>query len=135
MSVVLILGPIVPTRCDPPRPTGRGFVFGEVELPDLIRARGFGREGGLAAFGEFATFTLIVVGKNQSFVPQETQHRRLRDAVAVMAGHRPNFAVSPRRMRPRVLESNVSGRVSCGPGPVSYTHLRAHETVLDLVCR
>src|SRR5665811_2482144 len=21
------------------------------------------------------------------------------------------------------------------PGPVSYTHLRAHETVLDLVCR
>ena len=22
-----------------------------------------------------------------------------------------------------------------GPSPVSYTHLRAHETVLDLVCR
>ena len=22
-----------------------------------------------------------------------------------------------------------------GVGPVSYTHLRAHETVLDLVCR
>ena len=22
-----------------------------------------------------------------------------------------------------------------GAGPVSYTHLRAHETVLDLVCR
>ena len=22
-----------------------------------------------------------------------------------------------------------------GPRPVSYTHLRAHETVLDLVCR
>ena len=22
-----------------------------------------------------------------------------------------------------------------GHGPVSYTHLRAHETVLDLVCR
>ena len=22
-----------------------------------------------------------------------------------------------------------------GPDPVSYTHLRAHETVLDLVCR
>ena len=22
-----------------------------------------------------------------------------------------------------------------GRGPVSYTHLRAHETVLDLVCR
>ena len=24
---------------------------------------------------------------------------------------------------------------SLGPDPVSYTHLRAHETVLDLVCR
>ena len=23
----------------------------------------------------------------------------------------------------------------CGSDPVSYTHLRAHETVLDLVCR
>ena len=25
--------------------------------------------------------------------------------------------------------------VSAGSGTVSYTHLRAHETVLDLVCR
>ena len=25
--------------------------------------------------------------------------------------------------------------VSDNPAPVSYTHLRAHETVLDLVCR
>ena len=25
--------------------------------------------------------------------------------------------------------------VARGPVPVSYTHLRAHETVLDLVCR
>ena len=25
--------------------------------------------------------------------------------------------------------------VSISPGPVSYTHLRAHETVLDIVCR
>ena len=24
---------------------------------------------------------------------------------------------------------------SLSPGPVSYTHLRAHETVLDIVCR
>ena len=31
----------------------------------------------------------------------------------------------------------LRGRVGRGehPGPVSYTHLRAHETVLDLVCR
>src|SRR5664280_290526 len=25
--------------------------------------------------------------------------------------------------------------VTCAPAAVSYTHLRAHETVLDLVCR
>ena len=29
----------------------------------------------------------------------------------------------------------VLERVLTGPGAVSYTHLRAHETVLDLVCR
>ena len=28
-----------------------------------------------------------------------------------------------------------AGLDKVGPGPVSYTHLRAHETVLDLVCR
>src|SRR5665811_161644 len=27
------------------------------------------------------------------------------------------------------------GRLRAGTGAVSYTHLRAHETVLDLVCR
>ena len=27
------------------------------------------------------------------------------------------------------------GGAAHGRGPVSYTHLRAHETVLDLVCR
>ena len=31
---------------------------------------------------------------------------------------------------PRHLSQHVGGYV-----PVSYTHLRAHETVLDLVCR
>mgnify|MGYP003379533791 CR=1 FL=1 len=29
----------------------------------------------------------------------------------------------------------ICGNVSDDTGPVSYTHLRAHETVLDLVCR
>ena len=31
-------------------------------------------------------------------------------------------------------DGGQSGLERCG-GPVSYTHLRAHETVLDLVCR
>ena len=29
----------------------------------------------------------------------------------------------------------LAGGVEAGFGPGSYTHLRAHETVLDLVCR
>ena len=35
------------------------------------------------------------------------------------------------------LAADVTMLVGNGytPGPVSYTHLRAHETVLDLVCR
>ena len=30
---------------------------------------------------------------------------------------------------------DAGGEVGIGAIPVSYTHLRAHETVLDLVCR
>ena len=33
------------------------------------------------------------------------------------------------------LRWNQPKAILAGPGPVSYTHLRAHETVLDLVCR
>eukprot|EP00656_Telonema_subtile_P046845 TRINITY_DN53445_c0_g1_i2.p1 TRINITY_DN53445_c0_g1~~TRINITY_DN53445_c0_g1_i2.p1 ORF type:complete len:144 (+),score=29.02 TRINITY_DN53445_c0_g1_i2:82-513(+) len=40
----------------------------------------------------------------------------------------------------RMLHELPDERIGCGdivedPWPVSYTHLRAHETVLDLVCR
>src|SRR5665811_1984168 len=31
--------------------------------------------------------------------------------------------------------SRTAASAGCSPGSVSYTHLRAHETVLDLVCR
>ena len=34
-----------------------------------------------------------------------------------------------------VVEKKLGEHVSISTGPVSYTHLRAHETVLDLVCR
>ena len=40
--------------------------------------------------------------------------------------------------RPVLGEGQGADRVEIGVGdvhPVSYTHLRAHETVLDLVCR
>ena len=35
----------------------------------------------------------------------------------------------------RLLAVEFGRRVHRAAGPVSYTHLRAHETVLDLVCR
>ena len=44
------------------------------------------------------------------------------------------------RMRDTVLLRSVHRKaiqraMTSGSGAVSYTHLRAHETVLDLVCR
>ena len=37
-------------------------------------------------------------------------------------------------LTPKIFKA-VENRVSENSGAVSYTHLRAHETVLDLVCR
>ena len=42
----------------------------------------------------------------------------------------PPGGLPPGRHRHRVRRP-----AGAGPGAVSYTHLRAHETVLDLVCR
>ena len=42
------------------------------------------------------------------------------------------FCLSARRV---VAEHAVGQRGAAQPVAVSYTHLRAHETVLDLVCR
>ena len=39
----------------------------------------------------------------------------------------------PKEQRP--VAAFEIARTACWLGPVSYTHLRAHETVLDLVCR
>ena len=38
-------------------------------------------------------------------------------------------------LRKRVRAFSAEARAFGLPEPVSYTHLRAHETVLDLVCR
>src|SRR5664280_737774 len=37
-----------------------------------------------------------------------------------------NYAITPKGIKPEKWDGTI---------PVSYTHLRAHETVLDLVCR
>src|SRR5665811_715683 len=39
------------------------------------------------------------------------------------------------RQRPRTMTVLPRATIPETPTPVSYTHLRAHETVLDLVCR
>ena len=56
----------------------------------------------------------------------------IRDSVAVaLAIHAAISGLPEAEKSPS--ESHSSVNVSAGP--VSYTHLRAHETVLDLVCR
>src|SRR5664280_3659592 len=54
---------------------------------------------------------------------------RGRGEPCVRRGRRPGGVQGPRH--PRYRRQERGGH----PGPVSYTHLRAHETVLDLVCR
>ena len=41
----------------------------------------------------------------------------------------------PLRVPTELLKMLLGARYPLGAGAVSYTHLRAHETVLDLVCR
>ena len=45
------------------------------------------------------------------------------------------FAVGRQEFRLRAAAAHGPGGDRRLPGTVSYTHLRAHETVLDLVCR
>src|SRR5664280_461394 len=40
-----------------------------------------------------------------------------------------------RRLNPGARTCQCRASAGTAPAPVSYTHLRAHETVLDLVCR
>jgi hypothetical protein len=126
VSVDLVFGPVVPARRDPPRATTDCFVFGEIELPDLVRPGRFLRERGLATLREIAAFTLIVSGKNQPLVADETQHGSLRNPVTIVAGHRSDFPVAPRRMRPRVLHCEILSGLTCGLRP--WTLRRSSRT-------
>mgnify|MGYP003376731272 CR=1 FL=1 len=47
----------------------------------------------------------------------------------------PPLARTREGLDPRALDAEPHRRAARTFGPVSYTHLRAHETVLDLVCR
>ena len=56
----------------------------------------------------------------------------IRDSLGVMA-------IKPFLLRfvvgGRYHQNGISAQLLCAFGAVSYTHLRAHETVLELVCR
>ncbi|MEY9995521.1 hypothetical protein ABIE67_007553 [Streptomyces sp. V4I8] len=64
--------------------------------------------------GELAPFPLVVRLQQQALVPQQPQHGRLGDAVAVVAAHRPHLAVAPGQVRERVpaggLPDALAGR-------------------------
>ena len=59
------------------------------------------------------------------------QHVAMGDVTAIdrEAGHHFHQRVA------QAVEREVAGLAAGSGNPVSYTHLRAHETVLDLVCR
>ena len=45
------------------------------------------------------------------------------------------FTNAARRLGATIYDGCAATGIEVTAGPVSYTHLRAHETVLDLVCR
>src|SRR5690554_1124937 len=104
MPGVLVLGPVVPTARDPPGAAGGGLELAEVQLPNLVRAGRVVRERCLPPFGQLPAFPLVVTGQDQPLVPQDPQHRRLGHDMPVVADHRPDLAMSPRRMRTRVRQ-------------------------------
>ena len=112
MERVLVLGPVVPAPRDPPRPARGGLELGEVQLPDLVGARGLLGERSLATLGELAPFALVLIRQNQAAVSQPAQNRRLRHDVPVVADHRPDLAVPPERMLPGVLVDQLGRSIA-----------------------
>ena len=72
---------------------------------------------------------------NSVFQRADTFIQRIGEVVAPVEGPAQELQIAIRKhdwpTTQRLLQENFFG----GDAPVSYTHLRAHETVLDLVCR
>ena len=71
---------------------------------------------------------------DRSSAASDVYKRQVPDLAFLVTGHIGVVAGEPAlgvtQQHDRVHLCDVAG-----PAPVSYTHLRAHETVLDLVCR
>jgi hypothetical protein len=98
MPTELILRPVVRDPGRPPGAAAAGLVFGEVELPHLVGAGRRITERRLALRGKPPTLPLIRRLQQQPFVAENPKHRRHRELMPLMACHRPNLVVAPRRM-------------------------------------
>ena len=70
--------------------------------------------------------------------PRSTLDRSSAASDVYKRQHQVRAADAPQRRGARVVVGVVAAREGAAQHrvvPVSYTHLRAHETVLDLVCR
>src|SRR5665811_2570213 len=68
---------------------------------------------------------------SSAYQPRQQRSRRTQ-CTCRLSDRRTSSPAPPRLARPRPSSPFRRGSL---PSPVSYTHLRAHETVLDLVCR
>lgn len=110
---MFVLGPVVPASGQPPGPTAGGLELAEVQSPNLVRPAGLGSERDLAPLSEPTPLPLILRGQDQPLVTQDTQHTRLGEHVPVMADHRPDLPVPPRRMSQRVSANQLPGSLPC----------------------
>ena len=108
-------------------------------LPVVLVANGTGVAAAKypAWFEHLASWGFIVVGTDDAFswsgfsqgMAQGLLQRLNTDAV------QPGWSDNPLRGKVDLGRAGIAGHSQGGVGAVSYTHLRAHETVLDLVCR
>ncbi|MDU2072120.1 MAG: hypothetical protein E7E80_05970 [Cutibacterium avidum] len=71
------------------------LVLTEVELPDLVRTRGWRGEGGLALLGHVPALFLVASMEQEAFVGHDPQHRRRRKPVPLVTDHGPDLAMTP----------------------------------------
>src|SRR5450830_1847775 len=110
---VLVLRPVVPAAGDPPGPTTGGLELGSCPAARRrYRAGRLRRERRPAAGGQLAAFALVVRLQDQVLLAQQPQDRGLGHGVPVVADHRPDPAVTPRRVTQRVAAGGVTD-----PGP------------------
>src|SRR5665811_212620 len=110
-----------------PEMAGRGSYRGR---------RVVGKRGGSPAGGDDFGLLCWIRGHDQVIArPGRGGHMPPRSSMARATSASGERNPKAMRVRSRSLVFTLSTRALDSPWAVSYTHLRAHETVLDLVCR